>query len=185
VLLAGLLLTGGASRRMGTDKASIVVNGEMLAVRAARVLTDVCDPVIEVGRGVSGLPAISEDPPGAGPLLALLAGRGALGNPQSVLLLGCDLPFVDVPLLRLVAEWPSTGSVIPIVDDRPQYACARYGPAALDAADAARRDGESSLRSIADIDAVHLTAADWGDIASAQSFADVDTPDDLRRLGLA
>ena len=36
--MAGVLLTGGASSRMGTDKARLVVNGETLAARAARVL---------------------------------------------------------------------------------------------------------------------------------------------------
>ena len=54
--LPALLLTGGASRRMGTDKATIEFRGETLAARAARVLAEVCDPVIEVGTGVTRLP---------------------------------------------------------------------------------------------------------------------------------
>ena len=47
-------MTGGASRRLGRDKATLMYQGETLAVRAARVLSEVCDPVIEVGPGVSG-----------------------------------------------------------------------------------------------------------------------------------
>ena len=185
VLLAGVLLTGGASRRMGSDKAQLVVNGETLAARSARVLSEVCDPVIEVGPGVSGLPAVREDPPGAGPLVALLAGVGALGSPRTVLLLACDLPFVDAPVLRLLADWPGAGTVIPVVEGRFQYACARYGPAALDEAVAALRSGDSSLRAIAGSDCSYLTSQEWGDVATVESFADVDTPDDLKRLGLA
>jgi molybdopterin-guanine dinucleotide biosynthesis protein A len=185
MLLAGVLLTGGASRRMGTDKATLVVNGETLAARAARVLSEVCDPVIEVGSGVSGLPAVREDPPGAGPLVALLAGVGALGSPRMVLLLACDLPFVEAPVLRLLADWPGSGTVVPVVDGRFQYACARYGPAALDEAVAALRAGDSSLRAIGGSDSAHLSAAEWGSVATADSFADIDTPDDLRRFGLA
>ena len=111
--IAGVLLTGGASTRMGIDKARLVVNGESLAARAARVLSAACDPVIEVGPSVSGLPAVQEDPPGAGPLVALLAGVGALGNPRVVVLLACDLPFVEAPLLQLLVEWPGNGTVIP------------------------------------------------------------------------
>jgi len=140
--------------------------------------------VIEVGTGVSGLPAIQEDPPYAGPLVALIAGRRALGDPRQILLLACDLPLVEAPLLRVLAEWPGTGSVIPVVDGRLQYVCARYGAAALDAGEVARRAGDASLRAIADVDATYVTEADWGAVATPQSFADVDTPDDLRRLAL-
>jgi molybdopterin-guanine dinucleotide biosynthesis protein A len=55
---AGVLLTGGRSRRLGVDKASLVLDGETLARRAARRLDAVCSPVLEAGDGVSGLPAV-------------------------------------------------------------------------------------------------------------------------------
>jgi len=182
--MAGVLLTGGASTRMGTDKARLVVNGETLAARAARVLSAACDPVIEVGQGVSGLPAIQEDPPGAGPLVALLAGYGALGRPRPVLLLACDLPLIEPPLLRLLVEWPGSGTVIPVVDGRYQYACARYGGSAFEAAPGVLRDGRASLHAIAGSDCEYLTPSQWGDVTDARSFTDVDTPEDLERLGL-
>jgi molybdopterin-guanine dinucleotide biosynthesis protein A len=170
---------------MGSPKAGIVVNGETLATRSARVLSAVCDPVIEVGPSVSGLPAVQEDPPGAGPLVAVLAGVGALGNPRTVIVLACDLPFIEPALLRLLMEWPGTGTVIPVVEDRFQYACARYGGTALDEARLALHSGVSSLRALASADCEYLTETEWGDVVSADVFADVDTPDDLRRLGLA
>ena len=90
--MAGVLLTGGASSRMGTDKARLVVNGETLAAHAARVLSAVCDPVIEVGQGVTGLPAIQEDPAGAGPLVALVAGVGRARRPAAGLVAGVRPP---------------------------------------------------------------------------------------------
>ena len=100
------------------------------------------------------------------------------------MLLACDLPFVEPALLRLLVEWPGTGTVVPLVDGRHQYACARYGGATLDAARIAVRSGESSLRGIADAGFETVTEAEWGGVADARSFADVDTPDDLERLGL-
>jgi molybdopterin-guanine dinucleotide biosynthesis protein A len=183
--MAGVLLTGGASRRMGTDKARLVVDGETLAARGARVLSSVCDPVIEVGPGVSGLPAVEEEPRGAGPLVALLAGVGALGNPRAVVLLGCDLPFVEPAVLRLLVEWPGSGTVVPVVAGRFQYACARYGTAAIEEAAEALRAGVSSLRAVAGTDCEYLTEEQWGAVVPARAFADVDTPADLERLGLA
>jgi molybdopterin-guanine dinucleotide biosynthesis protein A len=184
-VIAGILLTGGASSRMGRDKATMEVDGEALGARAARVLQAVCDPVIEVGPGVTSLRAVREDPPGAGPLAALLAGAAALGTSGPVMLLACDLPFVTTQLLHALAHWPGDGTVVPVVDGRVQYACARYGPAALDEALASLRSGGRALRSAADADCRYLNESDWAEFATVKTFADVDTPDDLRRLGLS
>src|SRR5438093_7464181 len=104
--VAGLLLTGGASRRMGRDKALIEVGGQRLVDRAAAALKAVADPVLEVGPGWSALPSVREDPPGSGPLAAVAAGAGALraaGHHGPVIVLAVDMPFVTVDLLRLLA----------------------------------------------------------------------------------
>ena len=55
---------------------------------------------------------------------------------------------------------------------------------ALDEASVALREGVSSLRGIAGSDCEYLAAAQWAEVATATSFADVDTPEDLQRLGL-
>jgi molybdopterin-guanine dinucleotide biosynthesis protein A len=130
---AGLLLTGGASRRLGVPKTDLLLDGERLVDRAARLLVTVCDPVIEVGPGLSGLRAVREDPPGEGPLAAFAAGAAALaadGHRGTVLALAVDLPFVETPLLAWLAARPGHGTVVPRVDGIPQTLCARYGPTA-------------------------------------------------------
>ncbi|MGH2660413.1 MAG: molybdenum cofactor guanylyltransferase, partial [Actinomycetota bacterium] len=107
--VAALLLTGGSSRRMGTDKARLMVDGCSLAERAAEALAVVCDPVLEVGPGHTALPAVREDPPGSGPLAALGAGWAALsaaGHRGPVVVLAVDMPYVTPDLLRLLAERP-------------------------------------------------------------------------------
>jgi molybdopterin-guanine dinucleotide biosynthesis protein A len=180
-VVGGVLLTGGASRRLGTDKATIVFDGETLAARAARVLAVVCDPVVEVGPGVSGLRAVREDPPGAGPLAALVAGADALGRDAPVLLLACDMPFVDVALLELLATWPGEGTVVPVAGERVQYTCARYGTATLDRARTAMAEGGRALKQVVDGAATLVDESQWRAVAPLHAFADVDTPDDLAR----
>jgi molybdopterin-guanine dinucleotide biosynthesis protein A len=171
---------------MATDKASIVWRGETLAARAARVLASVCVPVVEVGFGVSGLPCMREDPPGAGPLAALVAGaRSLLGKGGPVVLLACDLPFVEAPVLQLLAEWPGAPTVIPVVDGRLQYVCARYGPEALEHAAAALLAGEQALRILGQGDHDELGAEQWSAAGPPETFSDVDTPEDMIRLGLS
>lgn len=184
-MTAGVLLTGGTSRRMATDKARIEWNGETLSVRAARVLSEVCDPVVEVGSGASGLACVREDPAGSGPLAALVAGAHAIAPNGPVVLLACDLPFVDPAVIRLLAEWPGKPTVIPVVDGRRQFACARYGADALERARVALAAGDLSLRAAGGGDVDELSEAEWRAVGGAQTFADVDTPADLRRLGLS
>ena len=182
---AGILLTGGASRRMASDKARIVWQGETLAARAARVLGEVCDPVIEVGSAATGLRCVREEPSGAGPLAALVAGVRALPARGPVLLLACDLPFVEPPVLRLLADAPGVGTVIPRMDTRLQYVCARYGADALDRAATALAAGERSLRAVADVEFAEVSEEQWREVGPPNAFADLDTPADLRSLGLS
>jgi molybdopterin-guanine dinucleotide biosynthesis protein A len=180
-VLPGILLTGGASRRMGTDKATIAWRGETLASRAARVLGQVCDPVVEAGPGFTTLRTIREVPPGSGPLAALLAGADAL-DATSVLLLACDMPFVEVPLLELLVHWPGDESVAAVSDGRTQYGCARYGRTWLGAARNARRAGTTSFRAVGDEHIELLPESVWQPIAGRpDALVDIDTPEEWTR----
>jgi len=187
--VAGILLTGGASRRMGKDKATLVIESRPLAQTVRRRLEASVDFVVEVGDGTSGAAvSVRESPAGAGPLAALLAGVEAAatrGHHGSVLLLACDLPLVSVSLLRWLARFPGNGSVLPVVGSRPQPLCARWSPADLAAGGQAYQRGERSLRPLVECpDVQRVGEGSWGAVASPRCFADVDSVDDLRRLGL-
>ncbi len=186
--VAAILLTGGESRRLGRDKTQLVVEGSTLAARTARLLRLVVETAIEVGPGVSGLPATREQPPGGGPLAALAAGCQALrdrGHVGGALAIACDLPLLSESLLRLLVDWDSLGSVVPVVDGRPQPLCARWSAHDLDAAGSTFARGVRSLRHLTtQSDVVFLGQAEWGLVANEEQFSDVDTPEDLGRLGL-
>lgn len=164
---------------MGTDKASLVVDGMTLAERAATVLAEVCDPVVEAGPGVSGLVAVQEQPQGSGPLAAFLTAVDHLGHDGPVVLLACDLPLVDVAFLRELVAFPGTASVVPDVDGRLQYACARWSSRAIAAAREAFSQGDRALQALATTDVEPFA------VARPEVLADVDTPEDLHRLGLS
>lgn len=185
--VAGLLLTGGASRRMGSDKALLEVGGRRLAERATEVLEAVCHPVLEVGPGVSGLPAVRENPPGQGPLAALGAGAAELSrraHAGPLILLAVDMPFVGVPLLRLLADRPGPATAVPVADGQPQPLCARYGPDALAAVPGLLAAGERSLRALlAEVEVGWVERAEWEPAGGPDAFCDLDTPDDLSGLG--
>jgi molybdopterin-guanine dinucleotide biosynthesis protein A len=185
---AGLLLTGGTSRRLGTDKARLVLDGETLAARATRTLSVVCTPVLEVGQGVTTLPSIRERPAGGGPLTAIAAGGEALrerGHHGPAIVLAVDFPNVTASLLELLRDWPGEPTVVPSDRGQLQVACARYGGDALLAAQSLVIGGVRALRALLDVvefDAV--SEPTWHAVTAPDAFVDVDTPADAAALGI-
>src|SRR5437763_5113311 len=83
--VAGIVLCGGQSSRMGRPKAWLPFAGEVMLPRVARLLAEVVAPVVVVaapGQDVPPLPGgveVVRDPErGRGPLQGLAAGLGAL-----------------------------------------------------------------------------------------------------------
>lgn len=183
--VAGLLLTGGRSRRFGSDKALLPVDGVPIAVRLGRVLAAALDgPVLEVGPGRSELPAVVEDRPGDGPLVALAAGAAALRarhHHGAAVVLACDLPRAHEGLVRWLAR--QAGTAVPMVEGRLQSLCARYDADALALASVLVGEGARALRAVLDaVPVTVLTEDDWRPVAEPDDFADIDTPADAERL---
>jgi molybdopterin-guanine dinucleotide biosynthesis protein A len=185
---AGILLTGGRSRRLGVDKATLHLDGETLAERGARELAAICAPVVEVGEGVSGLPATREHPTGSGPLAALAAGGAWLrdrGHAGPALLLAVDLPRVDEAVLHWLRDRPGEPTTVLRVEGHLQPVCARYGPDALLAAESLVTAGVRALHALFDVvDHDVVEAAEWQATTAPDTFDDLDTPEDAQRLGI-
>jgi molybdopterin-guanine dinucleotide biosynthesis protein A len=184
---SGVVLTGGASRRMGRDKA-LLAGGDPptpLALRVARALRDGGCPDVtcvggdEGGLEALGLDAIADDHPGLGPLGGVLTGlRHA--RLELVVVLACDLPWIDGATVRgligALAARPSAAVAVPLVDDRLQVHAAAFRRSARPILAAAFDAGERSLtRALSDLEVVTVEHLD------ARSLTDVDGPDDLDR----
>ncbi len=132
----GVVLAGGASQRMGRDKALLVLpsgaaDGETLAAAAARRLAAVCAEVLVADRGRAVVPGLASlpDGPGRGPAAGLLGAAAARpGHP--LLVLACDLPAVPVELLQELAN-PGADLALPRWSGGLEPLCALWGPAAL------------------------------------------------------
>lgn len=123
--LSGLVLAGGRSRRMGADKALLVVDGERLVDRAARVLAGVCDEVMVAAGPLRPLDVpetrpVADAQEGGGPLSGLVGGLRAARN-DLVAVLAVDHLDADPAVLRaLAAVWQGEAAVVPEVDGRLQ-----------------------------------------------------------------
>ena len=124
----GAVLTGGASRRMGRDKALLRVGSRPpLAEVARRALEEAgAAEVLAVGGDAGALSALGLRPvpdehPGEGPLGGLLTALDA-ATTDEVVVLTCDLPDVDGPavaaLLAGLRADPAVDVALPHVDGR-------------------------------------------------------------------
>lgn len=126
----GVVLIGGASRRMGTDKASIEFDGSTLLERSVDVLAEVFTSVVISGgdQSLKGVRVLPDLVPGLGPLGGLdTAYRTAAG--RDVFLLAVDMPFVDASTVRVIADPPVAAMSVrvPVAAGRRQPLCAVYG----------------------------------------------------------
>lgn len=101
--VAGYVLAGGRSSRMGRDKALLEFGGSPLVVRAVRVLQSLVRPVAVIGppevyRGLH-LSIVADDYPACGPLGGIATALAHGGQPWS-LIIACDLPYLSAAWLE-------------------------------------------------------------------------------------
>ena len=167
----GAVLTGGASTRMGRDKAGIRMHGATMADRVAQALRAAgAAAVVRVG-GAAG--DIADDHPGEGPLGAILtAARWAGGRP--VVVAPCDLLAPERAALAALAHALETDGVAVAVPAPGRPLPIALAPAGVDALARAFAAGERSVhRAVASSTGVVAVAID------ERSLADADTPGQL------
>lgn len=184
---AGAVLAGGASRRMGTDKAFVAApDGRPMVAVAADALRDAgAARTFVVGgdrAGVEGLGLawVADRHPGEGPLGGIITALGASDH-DLVVVLACDMPEVDatVPaaLVQALVDEPGAGVAVALAGDRqqPLTSCWRRS-LALEVLEGAYAGGQRAPRHVLE----QLGAVGVGGLP-LDRLADVDSPDDLRR----
>lgn len=186
--VAGVILAGGKSRRMGTNKALLTVGRDAMIERAAEELKKIFKEVLisggdeETGERL-GLRVVPDLISGWGPLsgihATLLAARS-----RKCLVVPCDMPFISAELAKIMVELSDGYDVtVPQHGDYLQPLFAVYDKNCIPAVEEALSNGrhkvvefyprvrvkyvsEAILRGVADIDTV---------------FFNVNTPLDLEK----
>jgi molybdopterin-guanine dinucleotide biosynthesis protein A len=186
--LAGVILCGGRSTRMGIDKATLIFEGTTLLERALIRLDAVCDPVL-VAAGDTSLTvarrrSVVDAVPGAGPLSGLVAALHASPH-RLIAVVAVDLPWIDPRLIRLLATRIGDGDVA--VCESPagvEPLHAVYSTSMLGAAETALAGDDRSLRHLIERSrAVRLPETEWRSAGISDRFTrNLNTPGDLAQL---
>ena len=185
--VSGAIVLGGASSRMGRDKARLELAGTPLATRLALLLGRLFEEVLLVG---------GDPPPGApgrrvadmpGPRCALRGLVTALSRAsgEHVLVLATDLPLVTPDLVLALTAWPGHDAVVPRLDGRPHPLCAIYRrEPVLEVARTRLEAGELRLGELLEaLDTGYLEGADLGAVdPEGIALSNVNTERDWARV---
>lgn len=180
---AGVVLTGGSSRRMGSDKAVVEVGGRPMAVRVADALWEAgCHPVVCQGGDVAalrglGLEAVADAVPGRGPVVAIAEALERLAHP--IVVAACDLVDLDPATVRAVVQIGAREPhrVAVAVADGRRHLLSYWPVESLDALRSAAAGDDVRYHDVLDtVGAVPVTV-------EPAAVRNVNTPDDLRSRG--
>ena len=174
---------------MGCNKALLPVEGVPLIQRLAHLLEPITDQVFISANDPApyaflGLPVLSDIHAGQGPLAGLHAAMIRCDRPV-MLLLACDLPCVQEPLLRkLIAEIDAQDAVIPMTSDsRVHPLCAVYRRTCFPAIEQNLIEGKNKMTDVFKTNSlrVRYLSSERGGF-SDDELCNLNHPEDLRIL---
>lgn len=144
--VAGVVLAGGRSRRMGRDKAALELGGSSLLAHVLTVLATAVDgPLVVVGAADAprDLPAgldpavrarttvVHDTVADRGPLQGLATGLGAAAQAPTAFVAAVDLPHLHEDLVRAVLAHrvAPVEVALPVLDGHRQHLLAAYATA--------------------------------------------------------
>jgi molybdopterin-guanine dinucleotide biosynthesis protein A len=184
----GFILTGGQSSRMGQDKALLEVDGKplikIIAGHVKRVLDDVTLVGSKARYGSLGMPVIEDIHPGLGPLAGIHAALRHSRKPL-VLVVGCDMPFLNAQFLEKLAQVAAVADAEVTVAESVEYGveslCAVYNQSTLPLVEDAIENRELKVARLYEKVRVRKLSADEYRPFNPQGvlFSNVNTPQDF------
>ena len=184
-MTAGLILAGGASRRMGSPKALLKYRGEMFIQRLQRIFLMHCDPVVVVlGHDAELIrPSVDErvricvnSDPERGMLSSLQTGLAELNRADRILFLPLDYPGVASDTIAKLCAMP------PCVIGMPRYQGRRGHPVLISQKVAQEISVLPRDRAGRDVIRAHNHEVEYLDVDDPAILIDVDTPEDYQAL---
>jgi molybdenum cofactor guanylyltransferase len=194
--IAGFILAGGESTRMGRSKAALELEGVPMLVRTARLVEAVSGAAPRVIGNLNdadwnGLAVVADEWPGAGPLGGIATALQTSKAPWN-LIVACDLPYLTRPWLEFLAARAlasQADAVVPANTRGAEPLCAVYHKRCEAAIRAALGRGVRKVTDgLADLLVELIDPFEWKAFDSdGLLFKNMNTPEDyeeaVRRFG--
>ena len=184
--ITGIVLAGGAGRRMGAPKPLLRLGDRTLIEHVIAVIQPLVSGVIVVTNDPEslaflGFPTVADAEPGRGPLMGLYSGLLACSTPYA-LAVPCDAPFLAPALLEaLIARRRPDAQTLPETDHGPQPMPGVYPTALAPTIASLLESGRAAMRDLTASAPVQLLAKEEVRTLDPEgrTFMDLDTPEEL------
>jgi len=182
-----VILTGGESKRMGADKASVVLAGQSLLghvlAQIEPLFSDILISVREQRLDIA-YPQIVDGAEDRGPMVGI---KAALEQVKTdwVFVIACDMPFVSMGLIQHLAGLRSQHDVVvPFAFDRPQPLFGFYHKTCLPLMQDRMKQGKRSMiRLLDDLDTCLLSEQQVKAIdPELKSLLSLDSLEDVKKV---
>ena len=194
--VAGIILCGGQSSRMGRPKCWLSFGGELMLPRVVRLLAEVVSPIVVVGSLGQELPPLPPDVilvcdpvSGRGPLQGLVAGLTALPHgtdrTDAAYVSSCDVPFLRPAFVgRMIELLGQSDACMPRVNGFLHPLAAVYRRSVAPVAEQLLEAGHAGPKDLCSIVRTRILTAD--ELIDAdpdlRSLQNVNSPEDYAAL---
>jgi molybdopterin-guanine dinucleotide biosynthesis protein A len=186
-----IILAGGASRRMGREKAFLLLDGKPLIAHVINRLEDLFDGIVISAREVGpytafGLPVVTdiEEFAGSGGLVGIYSALSAVET-GGALVAACDMPLVRPELAHLILESAGNAAACVVRNEKGyEPFLAYYGRECLGPIRGMIGRGERRVSSIYDhVQTRVIEEREWR-VADPDgvSFLNANTPEQLKEI---
>ena len=190
--ITGVILAGGMSRRLGRNKALELVGGRPLISRVIERVGSVANQILVVVNNEQrsqeldlppSVKSVVDEYPDTGSLGGIYTGLSSARTPW-IVVVACDLPFLNKKLLKLLVDnRRDSDVVVPVLDGRPEPTHAAYSKVCIPHIRGKIESGRLKIAGFFDDVAVTSIPQDEVEKIDPQrlSFFNVNTQDDLDR----
>lgn len=184
--VTAIILAGGQSSRMGTNKALLTINGQTVIEQIVAECKKITDNVLIVTNRFSDykflhLPMVEDKEKGKGPLAGIQAGLSAVSTEKTIVI-ACDMPFISTKVaLALLDELTSYDACIPEINDQLHPLFAAYRKSCLPAVNESLAEGQLRIRQF--LSKVHVKIKTENELPSYldQAFFNMNNPEEYEK----
>jgi molybdenum cofactor guanylyltransferase len=163
---AAIILSGGKSSRMGTNKALLKLNEKTTIERMVDILKVYFNDIILVTNDMDsyqslGVKMVSDHYPGKGPLAGFHAGLKASDYDVNFIV-ACDMPFISGELAAtLVEKIDHYDALVPVINGKKQTLCAVFRKKTVDKMEECIENGRLPIKHLLDhLNVLYVTEKD-------------------------